>query len=247
MNASRHLILAALLAGSVGCSEGLYHDLDEQTANELVVALHEAGIHADKVEANRRGYTVEVPRGTTVHAMNALQTRGLPRPTVEGFTATFPDDRLVPSPAEERARIQYATAQEVRRSLLSIDGIVDAHVNLVLPENRTRAPQAETRASVVLRWSGDRSPITDDDVRRVVCGGVEGLEPGAVEVLMTQAAAPAQLAPLEQITVGPLALQTGSKGATQAVLATLTSIILLLGALLVALGLRGRRPTRGVS
>ena len=244
MSQPRTLFVAACVVAAVGCHDELYHDLDEQTANELVVALHEAGIDAEKTAEDRRGYTVEVPRGATTRAMAALQARGLPRPAVEGFSTAFPGDGLVPSPAEDRARLQYATAQEARRSLLSIDGVLDAHVNLVLPDTRRKTDSAPAKASVVIKWTGSEAPVDERDVKRVVAGGVEGLSVDDVEVLMARAQPRPQPSSLELVTVGPLTVHAAAKSTAQLTLAAFTSAILMLGALLVAVVHRNRATRR---
>lgn len=239
------MLAAACCVVMIGCHEPLYHDLDEPSANRMVVALHEVGVDARKVAMRQGGFTVEIPTGSTPIAVQALDRRGLPRPQIEGFAATYPGDRLVPSPYEERALFQHATAQEVRRSLLTIDGVVDAHVNLVVPSPAHRGrPEGEPpKASVVIQRHADAddSAVTHDELRRLVAHGVADLSEHNVNVLVTHTEKARELPALDLVRVGPLTVPAPQKRLTQLVLAALLSGILLLGLLLVTVVRGGRR------
>ena len=156
-------VLVLLVA--TGCQQEVYHGLSERQANQLVVALEQHGIRADKAAdgSEEESWMVTVPSGEKVRAWKLLEQKGLPRPEVSGIGEFYPTGGLIPTASEERVLYQYATAQELRKTLLKVDGVVAAQVNLVLPEKpRVRLANTEVeppRASVLVKFqagSGER-------------------------------------------------------------------------------------------
>lgn len=239
------VVLALLLVVVAGCRENVYHGLTERQANELVVALEKSGISADKERdpSGEDAWVVTVPRGEKVRAWKVLEERGLPEPAVEGFGEYYPTGGLIPTSSEERILFQYATAQELRKTILKIDGVVDAQVNLVLPEKpRVRLSNTEVeppRASVLVKYranSGESgsgegaAPVTRAEIESLVAGGVEGLEPDRVRVMLSGAsAATTDLKEPEFVSVGPVAVAPRSKTMLQGVIGLMGFIIVVLG------------------
>ena len=241
-----------------GCSAEVYHGLDEASANEMIVALEQHGIdgtkESDPVEEGR--WVVVVPSASEVDAWRVLQAEGLPRPEPQGFEAFYPSGGLIPTSSEERVLLQYATAQELRRSLLAVDGIVDARVNLVLP-GKSRVPMPnqpdpKPRASVLVKYrpapAGAEgapqggAPVDVAQVRRLVAGGVEELDLEAVEVILTaERRSQKPLAEPRFEQVGPISVAPQSKRWMQLVVGLLSLAVVGMGALIAFLLLRGRR------
>lgn len=228
------VVAVALLSG---CTEPLHHDLDEGQANSMVVALSQQGFEAEKVRDPYDGerWAVTVPAPQRVEAWTVLQQEGLPRPRAGGFGDFYPGSGLIPTSQEERVVLQYATAKELTSSLLKVDGVIDAHVHLVLPDKprvqMSNAPVVEPRASVLVQWR-DRDgtpPLTEAEIRDLVSGGVEGLEAAAVHVVMAPvSASPREPSTIELIQVGPLSVAPASSG-------PLKFLILLMGGVIIAL------------
>jgi type III secretion protein J len=229
---------AVLLLG--GCSTDLLHGLDERAANEVVAALTEAGLDADKTGDDRaRAFKVVVPRAQQARAVRALEGSGLPRPAGHGVGEAFPDPGLLPSPAVERARLAAALAVDAERALEAIPGVAAARVRLTLPAAASALGDdggARGSAAVVLRVRGVPA-LPEGEIRRLVVGGVAGLAPDDVHLsLVTELAAPAP--PRSALVrLGPLWLGAGS-------------VALLLGALALAaaglvVALRAPRARRG--
>jgi len=222
----------------VGCSTELHHGLEEREANEIVVALERRGIESNKRPDPREPtlWAVSVPQAVRVDAWNVLSTEGLPRPRVQGFGQFYPRDALVPSSSEERILVQYATAQELRQTLVLVDGVVDAQVNLVIPEQpRIRLSGEEPprpRASVLIKYrelTKDVVPIDEADVQRLVVGAVDRMTPGDVEVMFSPMEHFSR--PDEQVrvtSVGPIAVVSSGKFALQATIGGLFSVIFVL-------------------
>ncbi len=247
--------LCAVLA-LTGCSEPIHHGLDENEANEMVVVLEQHGLQAGKERdpAADDAWKVTVPSAVKVEAWRVLQAEGLPRPQVSGFDAFYPSGGMVPTASEERVLLQYSTAQELRRSLLAVDAVVDAQVNLVLPE-KPRV-QLETtvveppRASVLVKYRStvEKPPLGAEKVRSLVAGGVEGLDQKNVDVIFTRASRSAQpLAEPEFATVGPVSVAKESKGVFQLLVVAMAFCIVLLTGGLVYLIFRMRRKAAEVA
>jgi type III secretion protein J len=248
------VLVLAMMLGCIGCSAEIYHGLDEPEANEMVVVLEQHGIDADKARdpSGDNTWLVEVPEGQRVEAWRILEREGLPRPDVEGFGQFYPSGGLIPTASEERVLLQYATAQELQRSLLKIDGVLDAHVNLVMPEKpKIQLSGAETappRASVLVKYRARDTdgkalepPVDTAAVRQLVAGGVEGLEPDAVEVMLTPAhRALAPLKDAELAQVGPVAVKSDNKVVLQGIIGGMFFAILVLSAGIVVLVVRRR-------
>jgi type III secretion protein J len=247
------LVIVGLFVG--GCTEPIYHGLGEKEANEMVVVLEQHGLEAGKERdpAADNAWKVTVPSAVKVDAWQVLQTEGLPRPKVSGFDAFYPSGGLVPTASEERVLLQYSTAQELRKSLLAVDSVVDAQVNLVLPE-KPRV-QLETtvveppRASVLIKHRAvdeEAGLLSTESAKKLVAGGVEGLDEENVEVIFTRAQRTAKpLAEPALATVGPVSVAHKSKSIFQFLIVAMGLIIVMMTGGMVYLVFRMRRQPAG--
>ncbi len=132
---SRTTPLPALLLLLAACGdEVLLHRLDEPQANQVLVALGEAGLPARKQrEGSDDGtFTVAVRPSDAAAARSLLSARDLPRTRSPGFSELFGSPGLVPTPLEEHARYLHALSGELARTLEALDGVVGARVHLAL-------------------------------------------------------------------------------------------------------------------
>ena len=244
------LALAACLSTLAACKAELHHNLDERAANDMIVVLEQHGVQADKApdSTNKEAWMVVVPSQSRVQAWSILKAEGLPRPAAEGFGKFYPSGGLIPTSSEEHVLLQYATAQELRRGLLTLDGVVDAHVNLVLPKKSrvrmSRDAEQTTRASILIKYrpvEEGKAPLTEDQIKRFATGGVEDLDPKDISVILSPEAHRPLLEPKLQ-QVGPIAVDGRSKPILQGVIALLVTVILLMGAGIGFLIVRRRGP-----
>lgn len=235
-----------------GCEEPLKHGLDESEANAMVASLSEHGIEAHKVRdpADDDRWAVQVPHEDRIEAWSVLEARGFPRPEEGGFDDFYPGGGLIPTAKEERVVLQYATARELQTSLLNVEGIVDANVHLVLPDEPrvqiTDDENAKPRASVLIQWQqrGGEPPLSTDQIQKLVSGAVEDLDEQRVHVVMTPVAPvqPAADAEDRQLArVGPVAVAPESEGLLKATVLLMGGIIVALSSGLVFVLWRGRR------
>ncbi|HEY7726512.1 MAG TPA: secretion protein [Anaeromyxobacteraceae bacterium] len=196
MRTLRALLLGLLGLAACGSSE-ILHGLDERAANRAVVALDEAGVRGEvrRDPGSEGGFVVEVPPAEAARARQVLASRELPREGPTGFAAAFARGSVVPTAAEERARLLHALAGELGRTLEALDGVVEARVHLAVPpEDPIRsAPPAPPRAAALLKVrpaSRDRVEALAPGLRALVAGAVLGLEPERVSVVLADAPAP---------------------------------------------------------
>lgn len=189
-------VLAAVIM-ECGClSHVLQTGLTEQAAQEIVVVLNENGIDAStqKAVGDKKGveeWTVAIRGGdqNLVRAWRVLKENGLPREKDKGMDEVFANPGMIPSATEEKARLLVGLSGEISRTLKSIGGVVDARVHVVLPENSPlldRKDMAPTTASVLLKYRGAEPPLREEDIKRLVARGVEGLQPDNVAVIFNR-------------------------------------------------------------
>jgi type III secretion protein J len=226
-----------------GCEAELASELDRAQADEIVLALDEAGIGAQKERDPTSGaYRVIVAREEVAPGLTVLRDHELPRERAPGVEALFGERGLVPSASEERARQAAVTAGELARSIEALDGVIHARVHLASIDRRgpLDAEPAPPTASVLIEHRpGAR--IDEDAVRALVAGAVPELEAARVTVVRTpRRAAPPREARL--VMIGPVAVSRGSATALKVILAISFGLNIALAALVV---LARSRRTRG--
>jgi len=181
----RALILPAALLLSA-CDTELYNNLDQRQANEMVAALQQRGIPAQRVVVKGGQYTVVVDKARFAESIAILNDAGLPKQEFQTMGQVFKKDGLVSSPMQERAQMIFALSQELSRTVSEIDGVLSARVHLVLPENDPLRQQlVPSSASVFIRHRSD-APVASlvPQVKMLVANGVAGLAYDKVSVVL---------------------------------------------------------------
>ena len=173
------------------------HQLNEREANLILELLADHEISGTKGELDNGRlivYSVSVPRKSRLDAIRALNHNEMPRRRDMGYNEVFKDGGLIPTAGEERAKQMAALEGEIEKQLKLVDGILDAQVQLVLPEeNALRTAQevrVPTTASVTLKYlpgPGGAKPLSEPQIQAVVAAGAERLTPDNVVVVMTPA------------------------------------------------------------
>lgn len=201
--------LAFLLAG---CARQLETGLTEDDAQQIVVLLRENGISATtELDPNQKKgeatWVVNV-RGesdTVVRAWKILNENGLPREKVKGFDEVFASSGMIPTAAEEKARLLSAIDGELTRTLQSLPGVVDARVQVVLPDNSPlvdRSQQPPSTASALIQFHGDEPPLKEIEVKNLMAKSVPGLTPENVAVVFRKV----QIKPIPRQGFGPFSV-----------------------------------------
>ena len=170
--------LAAVLLLS-GCEEQatLFSGLEESQANAVMAALLGENISCSKTPGDEGTWNVQIDGSRFADAANLCQRRGLPRKQFKGVGEVFKKTGMVSSPSEERIRFMDAIAQDLSQTISMIDGVIDARVHVVLPENDPFAKNALPSSAAVAvhsRWDAD---ITDSipQIKSLVKNSIEGL------------------------------------------------------------------------
>jgi type III secretion protein J len=219
------------------CSVPVAANLDDREANRVFVALDRVSIDATKeadptVEGRWR---IDVARDEVPRALAAMREEDLPRREPASVLDALGKGSLVPSEAAEHAELVAGMAGDLERSLEGIEGVLRARVHLNVPASDNRADSAAIRptASVLIEHRGATPPLSADSIQRLIAGGVAGLFPTDVAVVMLARAAPAQGAGgggSDLAHVGPIAVARTSMRQLQAALMALVGVVALLTA-----------------
>ena len=170
-------VAAAMLL--VGCDKEatLHSGLPERQANLVMAALLDAGIDCHKSAGEEDTWNVSVAESRFADAVNLLEARGLPRRSFNGVAEVFKKTGMISSPTAERIRFMDALAQDLSRTISGIDGVVDARVHVVLPENDPFARNTLPSSAAVAirsRWDADVTDLVPS-IKGLVKNAIEGL------------------------------------------------------------------------
>ena len=184
------LALCVALLSAACTSQELYSQLSERQANEMVAALRQAGIEADKKVAEGR-FSVLTSRSDFADAVRLLNAQGYPRESFDSMGKVFKREGFVSSPLEERARLVHALSQEISNTLASIDGVVAARVHLVVPDRHPLLDKPQpAAASVFIKHRPDKDLTPQvTQIKALVVNSLEGLSYDHVTVALFPAEA----------------------------------------------------------
>lgn len=168
-----------------GCKEVLYSNLTEDDANELTSVLLQHNINAKKINNGKNGYSVEVDQEHFVVANSIARDNSLPKRNFESLGTIFSGQGMISSQTEERSRLSYALSQELSKTLLQINGVLNARVHIVLAEHdQMSGRDLLPSASVFIRHTKD-SPVKNMiiGVKETVAKAVPGLDINNVAVM----------------------------------------------------------------
>ncbi len=171
------LALAALLFAGCEKQTTLFSGLVETQANAVMAALLDNSIKCTKVPGDEGTWNVMIGEGDFANAANLCERRGLPRRSFQGVGEVFKKTGMVSSPSEERIRFMDAVAQDLSRTISMIEGVVDARVHVVLPENDPFSKNTLPSSAAVAirsRWDADLSDAIPQ-VKSLVRNAIEGL------------------------------------------------------------------------
>jgi len=235
----RALLLAALVCVVTACSTVAHHDLEERTANEVVVVLAHHDVVASKRPANDGRWDVVVPASQLQRALSVLASRGLPRREADLDAMLSDGGGLVPSAEDERARRLRALESDVEATFLAMDGIVDARVHAVVASSDDS--DARSGASVLLVYRTGASPPGDDAVRAIVSGAIDGVDAEGVAIVRSETEV-RQPDGVRLVSVGPFAVDEASASGLRATVAGLATLIIALAVALILVLRRQREP-----
>ena len=182
-----HAVFLVAVLGCIGCNEKLIHDLSEHDANRVVSRLHKDGITGSKVQQADGRWSIEVAKNDTVRALLVVDSSRVLSRKKSGDTRGRSMSIL---PTREEQWFQYETqvAEALEVTLLTLPGVVDAHVHLHLPPSDPLLGVRDKGGGTgsVLLITESQSSIQDDEVAKMIAGGA-GIPPEQVRVLRSVA------------------------------------------------------------
>ena len=169
-----------------GCEKEttLHSGLEESQANLVMAALLDSGITCRKEPGEEGTWNVMVSEPRFADAVNLLERQGLPRRARQGIGEVFKKTGMISSPSEERIRFMDALAQDLAKTISMIEGVIDARVHVVLPENDPFARNTLPSSAAVAirsRWDADLSDLVPS-VKGLVKNAIEGLSYEKIQV-----------------------------------------------------------------
>jgi type III secretion protein J len=232
-------LLLVLTLGITACGVPVAVGLDESDANRVILSLDHAGVDATKeVDPTAEGkFRISVARDDTPRALTVMSDEELPRPKAKGVLEALDKGQLVPSQKAEHAQFVSGLAGDLERTLTGIDGVLAARVHLNVPEQNPLRDLSQERAtaSVLVEHRGVAPPLTETAVQRLVAGGVRGLPPEGVAVVMVARAPHPALRDSGLAHVGPIAVARGSLRPLQLGAAALVLLLGIFGVLTLVL------------
>lgn len=188
--------LGAAMVLLAGCDKDatLHSGLEERQANLVMAALLDNGISCHKEPGEEGTWNVLCTERKFAEAVNLLERQGLPQRSRQGVGEVFKKTGMISSPSEERIRFMDALAQDLARTISMIDGVVDARVHVVLPENDPFARNSLPSSAAVAirsRWDADISDLVPS-VKGLVKNAIEGLAYDKIQVTIFKDSPPRQ-------------------------------------------------------
>jgi type III secretion protein J len=188
----RSLALAFIAVLLAGCGKvPLFSELAENEANEMMAILLQRDIACTKLAGKEQTWTLKVSQTDFSRAVDVLKAQGFPRDKFVKIGDVFQKSGLVSSPTEERIRYMYALSQEIAETLMRIDGVMNARVHIVIPDNDPLAAKVTpSSAAVFIRYrSGFDIESLTPELKNLVTRSIEGLNYDNVSLVLVPAAA----------------------------------------------------------
>lgn len=243
----RGLLAGGLIMMLAACSSRveLISQVSESQANDVIAALSNRGIAAEKVPGKDGMVSVDVAQDRIARAIGIMRAEGLPHEPYASMGDVFKKDGLISSPTEEHARMVFALSQELSHTIAQIDGVIYAQVHVVLPEHAGFGETGNPSSAAVFIKYVDTVDLDEvvPQIRRLVANSIPGLTYDKVSVeLVPSAAQSLTVAPAGQLaTVWGIQVGAASAAVLRAVLGGLALAVL---AAVAALGfalLKSRR------
>lgn len=185
-----------------GCetSSSIISGIDEREANLIVVFLESKGIKAQKIRAasspggggqeTAPKFDIGVSESQSIEAMAILNRNGLPRKQGTNLLDLFAKQGFMTSDKEETIRYQAGLAQQITNTILMIDGVIDATLQLSFPPEdtgvATEMAKEPITAAVYVKHQGvydDPNAHLENKIKRIVSGSVTGLDINNITVI----------------------------------------------------------------
>lgn len=215
-NYFKYIVFVLMLSIVAACSPNvtLFNKLSEDEANEVYSVLLRSGFDVQKTRVEE-GFIIEVPQSMAGEALDLLAAKGLPRDRKNSINEIFPDNSMISSPLQEKARYLYALSQELEHTLMTIDGVIEARVHIVLPERSVSSERLTPSSVAVFVKHNETSsfPAYLSQIRELIVSSIPSMSraQGNIKDSVSIVAIPVSgrlEQPLSLIWFGPFAIKT---------------------------------------
>lgn len=247
MNRRRLLLVLALVLA--GCRSQIQHGLDERDANEIVSVLVARGFDVQKVaeKGKKPTWAIEVTDDRATDALRVLTELKLPRPQRTTTRDVAQQSGLIDTPGAEKLRQLEALEGDIEQTIETMDGVVSAGVELVVPlAPRPGVTATPSKASALLRVhpaSLERITQQREQLKSLIAGSVEGLKAEDVALVVDPVESHVPAPPLETSDITKLKVIT----LALAVVLTAVSVILVGMTLQLRRMMKRRSPSSSAS
>ncbi len=206
----------------VACKTDVYTKQNEADANQMVSALLERGLDAEKKSPDGgKTWSVQVEREDVARTLAVLHAAGLPQGRRTTLGELFKKEGLISTPTEERVRFIHGVTQELAGTVEQIDGVVVARVHIVLPNNDPLATTAKpSSASVFVKYRPEANvSALAPAIKNLVARSVEGLTYDNVSVTMVAG---------DMVQALPAGAASRGASGSGAIVAAIVALVLLL-------------------
>jgi flagellar M-ring protein FliF len=161
----------------------LYNDLDPVDANEIVARLEVANI---PYRLEKEGKSLLVASGETGRVRILLAEAGLPRGGSSGYELFDKDEGLGTSSFKQNITKIRALEGELAKTIMSIAGIRNARVHLVLPERQLFSEEKQAPSASVFLRLASATTLSKSQVMAIqylVASAVPELKTNAVSII----------------------------------------------------------------
>ena len=183
MKLVRYCNIFALLL-STSCKEVILHELDERSANRVMLALERSGITAEK-ESEGKLWNISVSNSKVISAIAALeQSRLLKQP----FQNSFEKNSSFIQTQEERSRNEERKLSfELEQTLEQLPNVLEARVHLRLPlsQQTVFTGNFEKGTASVVLLLGYGAVVDKSNISQIIAGA-SGLRVDEVNVVLIE-------------------------------------------------------------
>lgn len=198
IKASFFCLLTLLMVSCSSTNTTILNNLSERDANIVVVFLESKGIKAEKKLVSTTGagaagaaakFNIEVAQKASVDAMAFLNQNGLPQRQGTTLLELFAKSGFMSTDKEETIRYQSGLAQQISNTIMMIDGVIDASVQLSFPqqnEDAIQESQGRPTAAVFVKHQGvfdDPNTYLVLKIKQLVAASVQNLSIDDVTVV----------------------------------------------------------------
>ena len=159
----------------------LFSDMSPKDAGDVTKALDAMNVPYQLVNG---GNTVQVPRSQLYKARADLSAKGLPT-TNDGYSILDKGSSVTDSSRQLDIKYQRAVQIELANTIMAINGVRHASVNLALPDNDPFVGSAEKKASAAIQVDSGPVQLQASQVQSIVhlvASAVRNLSPTGITV-----------------------------------------------------------------